>query len=374
MESRRAVADQSAEQHGDAVAGVVLRGEGRRLLRAVPVEGGSQNRLAEIGVRQPVSPLALPLEAARDRAAAQRLLVPAHFVQLGVAEQDVPDNQGHFGDEVPVLVGRNNFGFFDDAGQVLAGVAVEALSAVGPDPLQGLFGLFAVVDAQLDAAQDFDHVHPFGADAEVFLEDVGVAVAARDAHRHGAEVHVRLVLHPADGDRASREAQDLLRHVGRHRVVGGVLHVMPVDAESRQAALGVGRHDGGQIHRTRALGPVQAPDRLDGGGVHVEGLGAVAPAGRDRKGRHDVLGRKLLGAGGGFGAAADGRIGNHDLHRRAVRILQVLGDQLLGIVRHAHGLVFKALADAAPAAVDDGADADFWIQHYCSLLSVKILR
>ncbi len=66
--------------------------KGRGHFRAVPVESAGQDGLGKIRVGQPVCPLALPLEAACHRVAAQRFLVPAQLVQLGVAVEDIPDD------------------------------------------------------------------------------------------------------------------------------------------------------------------------------------------------------------------------------------------------------------------------------------------
>ena len=125
----------------------------------------------------------------------------------------------------------------------------------------------------------------------------------------------------------------------------------------------IGGQHGGQIHRARTLGAVEAPYGLDGQGIHVEGFHAVAPAGRDGQGCGDVLRGKEFLAFGRFRAAADGAGGNDGLHGRAVRVAQRL-DQRLGGMRHAHGLLLQAFAYAAPAAVDDGTNADFGIRHF----------
>ena len=143
---------------------------------------------------------------------------------------------------------------------------------------------------------------------------------------------------------------------------------MAVDGEGGQPLLRVGGQHGGQIHRARALGAVEAPDRLDGGGVHVEGLHAVAPAGGHGQGGGHVLGGESLLAFGRFRAAADGAGRNDHLYGSAVRVLQGF-DQSLGGIGHAHGLLFQTFADAAPAAVDDGTNADFRVHHVSFLPS-----
>ena len=138
---------------------------------------------------------------------------------------------------------------------------------------------------------------------------------------------------------------------------------MAVDAEGRQALLGVGRQNGGQIHSARTLGAVEAPDAFDGHGVHIHRLGAVAPAGGNGQGDGDALALEFLGAGSGFRHAADGGVCHDDLDMLAVGVIQVFLKQLLCSLGHGHDLIFQTLAQlhGAAAAVDDGADADHGI-------------
>ena len=146
---------------------------------------------------------------------------------------------------------------------------------------------------------------------------------------------------------------------------------MAVDAEGRQALLGVGGQHGGQVHRAGALGAVEAPDGLDGVAVHVHGLGAVAPAGGHGQGDGDALVAELLLAGGGLGHAANGGVGDDDLHGLAVGVAQVLLKQPGGGLGHVHGLILQPLAHLQRAAttVDGGADADHRIAAEISVLS-----
>ena len=190
MEAGRGVGDQRAQQHGHTVAGVVLRCKGRGHFRAVPVESAGQDGLGKIRVGQPVCPLALPLEAACHRVAAQRFLVPAQLVQLRVAVQDVPHHHRHLGDKLPVLVRGHDLGPGNDLRQVFARVAVKALAAIGLYPGQRPFVFLRIVNTQRDAAHDLRHVHPFGAHPEIFLEQLRVAEAARNAHCDTAQVHI----------------------------------------------------------------------------------------------------------------------------------------------------------------------------------------
>ena len=145
---------------------------------------------------------------------------------------------------------------------------------------------------------------------------------------------------------------------------------MAVDAEGRQALLGMGGQHGGQIHGAGALGGVQAPHALDGVAILVHGLGAIAPAGSHGQGDGDVVLAELVLAGGGLGHAADGGVGDDDLHRFAVGVAQVFLKELLGDLRHAHGLILQGFANLqrAAAAVYDGADANYRIIANVSVL------
>ena len=362
VEAGGGVRQQGTQQHAQAVEGIVLRGEGGGLTGAVPVEGGRHDGLGEVAVGQPVRPLPLALEATGHRVLAQSLLMPAQLVQLGVAEHQVADDHAELGDELPVLVRIHHLAAADNPRQILAGVHVEALAAVGLDPGKSLLVLGLIVDVQRHTAEDLRHVHPLGAQPQVLLHHLRVAEGAHDAHGHAADVQVGLVLHPAHGHRAPGEAQDLLRHVGGDGLVAHVLHITAVDGEGRQALLGVGRQHRRQIHRAGALRAVEAPHRLDGAGVHVEGLHAVAPAGGDGEGGHHILRGEELLAAGSLRAAADGAGADHRLHGGAVGIAQGF-NQRLGCLSQAHGLGLQAFADTAPPAVDDGADADLRIKH-----------
>ncbi len=290
--------------------------------------------------------------------------MPADLVEFGVAEQDVAHDQRHFRDELPLF-------FALLRGKVLHAerfaVPVFPFLAARFDPFQLFFVFLFIVDAEFYAADDLRHIHPFRADAEVALHRVHVAVAAADAHGDGADVHVRLVAHLPDGERAAREAQDLFLHVGGDAAHVRVLHVPPVNGEGGQPALCVQRHGGGEVHRAGALGAVESPHRFYGERVDVHRFAAVAPAGRNgQRGAH-VFARKFIGTARRFRAAADGRIRDDDFCRRAVRVKDVAFNKFFCAFRHVHGLFFQAFAHAEPPSVDDGADPDLRF-HICFLL------
>ena len=370
MEARCRTGNKAAQHHGNTVAGVVLSGERSRGLWAVPVKGRSHDGLGEVSIRQPVRPLALTLEAADHSVAAQRFLMPAHLVQTRIAVQNVADDQGHLDDKLPILVSRNDLRLRDDGWQILAEVLIKALFAILAHPCQRLFIFVVVIDTDGNAAQDLDLVHPLGADAEILLQNTCIAEAAGNAHRHSANIDVGFVLHPACGNSTAGETQNFLGHVIGNRIIVGFLHVMAVNGESRQTALGVCGQNRSQIHRARTLGAVEAPNCLNGVGVHVERLSTIAPAGGHGQCGRNILGRELLCHTGSLGTATNCRTANHALHRRTIGVLEVLRNQLGGIFCHAHRLIFQAFTDAAPASIDDRANTNFRIQHSCTFLII----
>ena len=80
MEARCRAGNKAAQHHGNAVAGIILGSERGRGLRAVPVKGGSHDGFGEVSVRQPVCPLALPLEAADHSVATERFFILSSII------------------------------------------------------------------------------------------------------------------------------------------------------------------------------------------------------------------------------------------------------------------------------------------------------
>ena len=156
------------------------------------------------------------------------------------------------------------------------------------------------------------------------------------------------------------EPEELFLYVVRDGGVVRVLNLVAVNAEGRQALLGVGGENGGQIDRAGTLRAVEAPDRLDGVRIGVHGLGAVAPAGRHGEGDVHAGFAELVGTGGGFAHAPDGGVRDDDLDGFAVGVAEVLLEELRRGFRHVHGLILKGFAylQGAAPSVDGGADAD----------------
>ena len=156
-EDGSAVVQQLFKQHCDAVERIIFCRQHQRFLLPIPVERGVGDRFGKVAVGHVVGPHALTLEAARNRVAADRFLMPADGVQLVVAQHDVADDHCHLGDKLPL--------FFLILGTVRLGVLIEAFRTVGLNPGVSPFVFFMIVNFQIDAADDFRHIHPFRADA-----------------------------------------------------------------------------------------------------------------------------------------------------------------------------------------------------------------
>ena len=361
-----AVRQQLHEQHAETVEHVVFRCEDHRLLRAFKVEGRVEYSLGIVTVGPVVRPLSLALEAGSDGVVSDGFFNEA-CGQVFVALDQILDDAVHLDRKFPLLFfffrGKLDTALFAEEVNIF-GVVVAAFLAVLLRPCQRLFIGLMVVDTLFHAAEDLNLVNGLHTQAQILLHEVLIHDGAADAHGDGADLQIALAPHRRNCDSGTAEAQQLFLHVvGDFGDLIAVLHLMAVDAEGGQALLGVGRQNRGQIHSARPLGAVEAPDALDGHGVHVHRLGAVAPAGSDGQCDGDALALELLGAGGRFRHAANGGVSHDDLHMLAVGVVQIILKQLLCGLGHGHDLIFQTLAQLhrAAAAIDNGADADHGI-------------
>ena len=145
-----------------------------------------------------------------------------------------------------------------------APVAVAPLRAVFLYPGKLFFVLRFVVYFEVYSAQNFGHIHPFGAYAELLLHLVGVEVTAAYAHGYTAYAHIRFVAYLPHRERATCKAQYLLFHILGYAAVADILHVLAVYGKRRQASLCVRRHASSQVHRARSFRAVKAPHSLCG--------------------------------------------------------------------------------------------------------------
>ena len=243
----------------------------------------------------------------------------------------------------------------------MRGVAVAAFVglAVFFDPLHGAGELLLVVDAQFDAAFDLRAVYRFIAHAEVLLKEIGVGHRACDTHRHRTDREIGFAPHLHDGDSGAAETQEFFAYVGGNRIIAHILYVAAIDAEGGQSLLVVPGQCRSQINGARTFRAVETPDGFGDERVHVDGFGAVAPAGGDRKDGAYIAVAEFVGAGRGFGDPADRGVGDDAFDGRAVRITEFFAVETRYALCHAHGHCFERFADSAAAAVDDRTDADF---------------
>ena len=316
----RRVGQKLAKQHAQAVEYVVLGSQHIGLARSGPVEGCIQQRFGEIAVGIEIRPLPLSLEPGRDGVVAEHFFL-AVVGQVRVAAHQVFDDAHHFDDEGPILFLLLRR--FLDCG----GVFVQALLALFAGPGKRTLKFRVVINFFGHAADDFDLVHAFHAHAQIFFDKGGINNRSADAHADGTDLQIALAAHGGGGDGRAPKAQEFFLYVGGDFGIVGVLHIVAVNAESRQAFLCVRRQNAGQVDRAGALRAVEAPYALDGQGIHIHGLRAVAPARGHGQGDIHAGAPELIGAGGRFRNAADGRIRDDHLHRRSVRIPEILFKQ-----------------------------------------------
>lgn len=228
------VREQVLKEHGHGVEGIVFRAQHKGFPAAVPIELAVEHGLQEIEVGLVVRPLALALDAPYDGVVAAALLDEAHFRQAGIADHKVPHDEHVLDHKFPLGI------LLLPAELHIRWVLIKALLAVGPGPGQGLFKLLVVVDALIHPAEDLGLIHGLAAHSEVFLEQVLVQDAARDAHAHGTDLQIAVAPHTLGGNARLGKEQDLFPHVRGDLLVLGVLHVVAVDAEGRPALLGIG--------------------------------------------------------------------------------------------------------------------------------------
>ncbi len=348
----RGTGQQMAEQHGHAVQIVVLGRHHVGLPDAVPVERRVQQRLQQVAVGEVIGPLPLALEPGRERVVPERLLRVAQLGEARVADHEVAADQGHLQAVVPVPG-------VPLGGQLLRlGVGVGTGAAELGRPLAGARQFVGVVDFLLDTAHEFGHVHHFVAHAEIALQEAGIDDRSADPHGDAAHRQVGSVLHGRRRHCGADEGENLVAHVAGDGGVVGVLHVATVDSERRHPLLGVRRQHGGQVHRSRPLGAVEAPHRLGQRRVHVHGLCPVAPARGDGEGNADAGAPEVLRTGGRLGCPADAGVRHHTLDRQPAGMAEIVADQGGDALRLPHRDLFERLAHPFAAAVDGGPDAD----------------
>ena len=288
---------------------------------------------------------------------AQGFLSKAQFLQLGIALQEIPDDDGHLHGELPVLVL-----FLTGFLQIRPVADIFVFLAVLFSPFERLLELFVVVDAPFHPADDLHFVDAFTAHPQVVFEEVRVHDGTGDTHADGADGEVALSPHGGGRHGAFGKAEDLFLYIGRDGLVVGILHVVSVDAEGGKAFLGVGGQHGSQVYGAGTLRSVEAPHGLDGVRVHIHGFRSVAPAGGYRDGDGYAFPGKFFRAGGGFRHTADGGVCQDAFYGGSVGIAELFFYEFSHGPGHSHRLVFQGFADAVHSSVNGGTDANLGVR------------
>ena len=303
-----AVRQKLHEQHAKAVQHVVFRSQNDGLLLSFEIEGGIENRFRIVAVRPVVCPLTLSLEAAGDGVVSQHLLVELRG-QVLVALHQILDDAVHLNRELPLLVLLLTVEFYK------VRIVVAAFLAVLLRPGKGSLDFLMIVNALFHTAENLDLIDGLHAHSQVLLHEGLVNDGSADSHTHGADLQIGFSSHSRGGDSGAAKAEQLLFYIIRDIIyVVLILDLMSVNAEGRQALLRVGSQNGRQVHGSRTLRRVEAPYALDGHGIHIHGLGAIAPAGGNRQGDRYALSLELLLAGCGLGNASDGSVSDDYLY------------------------------------------------------------
>ena len=340
------------QKHAHAVHGIVFRGEGNSLTRAVPVEGAVEEGFGHIAVRVEVRPVTLSLETAANGIEAHAFFLAVDFLELGIAMHHIAEDDGHedrLAQGAFLLLGGE-----DEVGAVAVRANLHELLG----PFHGKLELSLVVDAQFHAAAHFGHVDSLHAHAHVAFPEGLVNNGTCDTHGAATDGEVALATQGGHGETSAGKAQNLLSHVLGDGGIIGVLHVVTVDGESRNPLLGITSQSSGQVHSAGALGAIEAPDSLGGGGIGLKSFGDVAPAGSHNQGAAHVVLSELLVTGSSLSRTTDGGVGDDALHGLAVGVGHVSLDEGGGSLGHVHGLILQGFTNAEAAAVNRGADTN----------------
>ena len=314
-----ATGQQLAEEHCHGIACIVFGSNNISLADTVPVEGAAKQSLGEVTVGLPVGPLTLSLETCRNSIVADSLFLEAHLAELGIAQHQVANDEGHLHYKFPVGILACTVLLL--LGTVFVPTLVHLTVFLCPSHSLGI--LLVVVDTLFHAAEDFCLVHALVAHAQIFLEEVLVDDTACNTHALATYRQVALATHSCNCQGGTCPTQNLLLYISRNSVVCQILNVMAIDAECRQTLLCMTSQYGSQIYSTGTFCTVEAPNSLWPVGMHVHGLRTIAPARCNGDGGTYALTLELSLASGSFCHTADCAVGNNALNGSTVGMLHV---------------------------------------------------
>ena len=330
------------EQHAQSVQAVILCCQNVRLTCSVIVEGSGKECFRIIAVRPVVGPLSLALESAGDCVVSESLLFEFLSAcgnllirELRVAAHQVFDDDIHLDRELPLLI-LHLTGLLDPLR-----VLVPCFLAVLLCPLQSSLELCLVIDTLFHTAEYFNLIHRLYTHAQIGLHEILVHDGSADSHGNGTDLQVAHSAERSCCNRCASEAEKHLRNILRNRIIVRFLYVAAIHSECRDSLLRMCCKNGCQIYSSRSLCRIQSPHALDCGGIHIHGLGSVAPAGCYGKSDINALFLELLSTQRALTNTSDCCIRNDYLNRCSVCISQVVLIELLRSLSHSHCLLFQ---------------------------------
>ena len=263
-----------------------------------------------------VCPLSLSLKTTHDGIVSQRFFLEAHFQEFGVPAHQVAENHEHFDNVFPI--GIQPFAVFLFCRDVEIFALIDL--AVFFCPCQGFFVFCFVINAFINAADNFAHIHLFIAHAQIGLEEVGIHDTAGNTHGYITDRKVAFPPHGSNGNTCPCETQEFFLYIFGNGPVACILYVMPVNAESRHAFLAVSSQGCSKIYRPWAFRAVESPDGLGHPSVIVDGFAAIAPARRHGNNNPHAFFPELFSTSGSFRYPPDGGVGNDTLYGVSVAV------------------------------------------------------
>ena len=201
------------------------------------------------------------------------LFLESQLAQTRIALHQVADDKGHLHHELPV-------------GILLLACLLTLRTVLVPSflhlaiflrPSHGLLIFLLVINALVHTAENLRLVHTLVAHTQIFLEEFLVHDTPRDSHALASDGQVTLSAHLRHGHRRPRPTENLLGHIRRDGIVIHVLHIVSVNAKSRQSLLRMAGQHRRKIDSPRTFRPVEAPYSLGPIRIHIHGLRTVTP-------------------------------------------------------------------------------------------------
>ena len=238
-------------------------------------------------------------------------------------------------------------------------------------PSESFLIVLFVVDAFFHAAKDLNLVNGFHTHTEVAFHHILIHDGACDTHALRTDLEIGFALHGSNRNSGTTEAKELFFYVfGDLGNLVAVLNLMTVDTECGKTLLCMTCKNGCKVNRAGTFGAVKAPNGFDGGGVHIHGFGAIAPAGCYGKSNGYAFFFEFVCTSGSFGNTTDRCISHNDLYVFTVGIVEIIFKELFCCVCHCPYLSFERFAEhhRTTASVNNRANTDYGIIANVSVL------